>query len=111
MLREKNEEEEKEKRKQREGEDEEEKERGPGAGGPVPAKSTLETRGDWMLRVESQARLQAECLLRSSAFLLRPSAAWIRPARTKESILLYSELLMQMVTSSQNISRHHPKRV
>ena len=65
-----------------------------------------------MLHVESKARLQAELLLlRSSVILLRPSAAWMRPARMEEGDLLYSELLMQMVTSSQNISQHHPKRV
>ena len=74
------------------------------------AAGALET-GRRTLRVGSHARLQAERLLRSSAFLLRPSAAWMRPARTKESVLLYSELLVQMVTSCQNISRQHPKRV
>lgn len=76
------------------------------------AASMLETREDWMLHVESKARLQAELLLlRSSVILLRPSAAWMRPASMEEGDLLYSELLMQMVTSSQNISQHHPKRV
>lgn len=76
------------------------------------AASTLETRKGWMLHVGPKARLQAEpLLLRSSVFLLRPSAAWMRPARTEEGDLLYSELLIQIVICSQNISQHHPKCV
>lgn len=64
MLREKNEEEEKEKQQQGDGEDEEEKETGiwPTSRWACPgeiygAAGTLETRENWMLRVESQARL------------------------------------------------------